>query len=271
MEVKKFKQFGNGAVYALVTSDGKIVETTDTFLPYYTIQAVGRRTNSLINPEYGSRKDRWMIGVSVSSGCPVGCKFCATGSKFYGHLTAEEMLEQINFIVDKNNISPNDSRQFKILFTRMGEPALNYEELCKAIEIVKQKYPFAAIGLSTIGIRNPALLRWLELSKKYSDIQLQFSLHTTSAEQRDDIIPLKNKLSFEDIREFGKKWTEVENNKRRKITLNFTILEDNEFSVQKLKSLFSEEHFFIKLSPLNENDITRKNNLKGLIKERNIG
>ena len=58
MEVKKHKKFGNGYVYALTTSKGKLVETTDTFLPYYTINAVGRRTNALIAPKFASRSDR---------------------------------------------------------------------------------------------------------------------------------------------------------------------------------------------------------------------
>lgn len=270
MKVKKFKQFGNGFVYALLTKQDKLVETTDTYLPYYTINAVGRRTNSLITPEFATRADRWMIGISVSSGCPVGCKFCATGNKFYAHLTAEEMLEQVEFIVGKNpGFDPLKSKEFKILFTRMGEPALNYQEVNRAVEMIKEKYPNAVIGLSTIGVANPAIETWLGLSKKYRDIQMQFSIHTTSEEERNELIPLKNKLDYGQIRDFAARWMKVPNNKR-KISLNFTILVENEFSMEKIERYFPKEHFFIKLSPLNENKVTEKNKLKGLIEERNI-
>ncbi|MCK4670469.1 MAG: radical SAM protein [Nanoarchaeota archaeon] len=270
MKVKKVKQFGNGYVYALLTSSGKMVETTDTYLPYYTINAVGRRSNALIFPEFASRKDRWMIGISVSSGCPVGCKFCATGSKFFGHLSAEEMFEQVEFIVGKNkDFDPEKSKEFKVLFTRMGEPALNYPEVSQAIEMIKEKYPNAVIGLSTIGVDNPALEGWLEISKKYTDIQMQFSVHTTSEEERNELIPFKKKMNYEQIRDYAERWMKVPNNKR-KVALNFTILEGNEFSMEKLEEYFPKEYFFIKLSPLNENKITRKNNLKGVIEEQNL-
>ena len=40
LEVKK-REFANGAVYALQTKDGYPVEVTDTFLPFYTKDAVG--------------------------------------------------------------------------------------------------------------------------------------------------------------------------------------------------------------------------------------
>ncbi|MBW3011485.1 radical SAM protein, partial [Candidatus Woesearchaeota archaeon] len=259
MEVKKFKQFGNGFVYALLTKQNKLVETTDTYLPYYTINAVGRRSNSLISPEFATRADRWMIGISVSSGCPVGCKFCATGNKFYAHLTAEEMFEQVEFIVGKNpDYDPRKSKEFKVLFTRMGEPALNYPEVNQAIEMIKEKYPNAVIGLSTIGINNAALDGWLELSKKYKDVFMQFSLHTTSEDERNELIPFKKKMNYEQIRDYAERWMAVPNNKR-KVALNFTILEGNEFSMEKLEKYFPKENFFIKLSPLNENKITIKN------------
>ncbi len=44
-----------------------------------------------------------MIGVSCMSGCPVGCKFCATEKlKKFRNLTAEEIVSQVKFILDKN-------------------------------------------------------------------------------------------------------------------------------------------------------------------------
>ena len=91
----KMKEFTNGNVYALKTEDGYPLETTDTFLPYYTKDAIGNKQNCLNSNDIGSRKDRWMIGVSCMSGCPVGCKFCATGQlKKFRNLTSEEIEEQ---------------------------------------------------------------------------------------------------------------------------------------------------------------------------------
>jgi 23S rRNA (adenine2503-C2)-methyltransferase len=76
MEVKRFKKFKNGIVYAIELEDGALIETTDTFLPFYTKDAIGRHQNLLDNYELSDRSERWMVGVSVMSGCPVRCRFC---------------------------------------------------------------------------------------------------------------------------------------------------------------------------------------------------
>lgn len=49
MKIVKSKSFGNGIVYCLRLDDGMLVETTDTFLPYYTKDAIGRKQNFLDN------------------------------------------------------------------------------------------------------------------------------------------------------------------------------------------------------------------------------
>jgi 23S rRNA (adenine2503-C2)-methyltransferase len=101
MKVKKSKSFTNGTVYALETDDGYPIEVTDTFLPFYTKNAINNRTNKLTDYSVGDRSERWFCGVSVSSGCIVGCKFCATGQmKRYRFLTPEEIVEQVDFVVN---------------------------------------------------------------------------------------------------------------------------------------------------------------------------
>lgn len=80
-----------------------------------------------------------MIGISCMSGCPVRCKFCATGNMKaqYRRLTAEEMVEQVDFIRNLHpEIDTNSCKEFKINMTRMGEPALNWEEVQKAAKIL---------------------------------------------------------------------------------------------------------------------------------------
>ena len=133
-EVTK-REFANGVVYALHTADGYPIEVTDTFLPFYTKDAVGKHQNDLMDYNIGSRDERWMVGVSCMSGCPCRCKFCATGQlKRYRNLTAEEIVAQVEFILEKNNgRRPEDSKEFKINYTRMGEPFLNIEEDRKSV------------------------------------------------------------------------------------------------------------------------------------------
>lgn len=71
MILGKQKHFANGSVYKLLLKDLFPVETTDTFFPCYTKDAIGRKQNILCNNCLGDRSERWMIGISTMSGCPV--------------------------------------------------------------------------------------------------------------------------------------------------------------------------------------------------------
>ena len=194
MEIKKQKTFSNGIVYCLKLEDGKLIETTDTFLPYYTKDAIGRKQNLLDNTDLGNRLDRWMIGVSVMSGCPVGCKFCATGQmKGFRNLTADEIINQVVFAIEKSNCNPFNSKEFKINYIRMGEPFLNIECVKEAIHRISIMYPNTHHYISTIGIRGSDF-SWIK-----DNITLQISLHSLNELHRNKLIPFKNKMTIPEL------------------------------------------------------------------------
>lgn len=256
----KCKKFLNGIVYALKTEDGYPIEVTDTFLPYYTKDAIGRKQNNLINYELGSRSERFMIGVSCMSGCPVGCKFCATGQlRKFRNLTAEEIVEQVDFILNKNkDVDPTKSKEFKINYTRMGEPFLNINEVKKAIGIINERLPNAHHYISTIGIKGSDF-SWIK-----GNITLQISLHSLIEERRNWLIPFKNKLSIEELEQ-------IRTQSNLKTTLNLTLVDEKDFDMDVLKKNFDKDYFFIKLSPINVNRISEENNMgEGIIKGVNL-
>lgn len=259
MRIKKQKDFSNGSVYCLELEDGMLIETTDTFLPFYTKDAIGRKQNTLDSAELGSRSDRWMIGVSVMSGCPVRCKFCATGQmKGWRNLTWQEITTQVEFIIYKNNINPLDSKEFKINYTRMGEPFLNIENVKKAIEKISQHYPNAHHYVSTIGI-NGSDFSWVK-----DNITLQVSLHSLDEERRNWLIPYKDKMAISDL---GK----IETLSNLQTTLNLTLVDEKDFDINTLKNSFDPKKFFIKLSPINPNTTSEKNGLgNGVVKGVNL-
>lgn len=259
MEIKKFKEFKNGKVYCVALSDGKLIETTDTFLPFYTKFAINENTNKLKDNVLGDRHDRWMIGVSCMSGCPCRCKFCATGQmKGYRNLTADEIVSQVEFIINNNpDYNPNDSKEFKINYTRMGEPFLNIENVKKAIEIIDSKYKNVHHYVSTIGVKNSDF-SWIK-----DNITLQISLHSLNEDTRNDLIPFKNKMTIEEL-------GQIRTNSNLKTTVNLTLVDVNDFDIETLKKYFDPKYFFIKLSPLNPNVISDKNHLSGVIHSDNI-
>jgi len=256
----KHRKFANGIVYALHTEDGYPIEVTDTFLPFYTKDAIGRKQNKLSSYELADRTQRWMIGVSCMSGCPVRCKFCATGKlKKYRNLTAEEIVEQVKFILDKNPIyNPKDSQEFKINYTRMGEPFLNIDEVKKAINLINEMYPNVHHYISTIGIANSDF-SWIK-----DNITLQISLHSLDEERRNWLIPFVRKMSIEEL---GK----IRTKSKLKTTINLTLVDEDDFDIKKLNEYFDKDYFFVKLSPINKNTISEENEMgDGIIEGVNL-
>lgn len=260
MKIVTCKKFANGAVYLLKTEDGYPVETTDTFLPYYTKNAVGRKQNALTSGDIGSRSERWMVGVSTMSGCPVRCKFCATAQlKKWRNLTAQEIIAQVCTMVCLNGgyEEARKAREFKINYTRMGEPFLNIEAVREAIAEIDGVIPNAHHYVSTIGIQGSDF-SWVK-----DDITLQISLHSFDEKKRNWLIPYNRKMT---IPELG----QIRTQSHLKTTLNLTLVDETDFDIGKLRAWFDPEFFFIKLSPLNENMISNKNGLSGIIHQKNL-
>lgn len=257
------REFTNGKVYMLKTEDGYPLEVTDTFLPYYTKDCINENTNKLHNAVVGTRNDRWMIGVSCMSGCPVHCQFCATGQlKRWRNLTAEEIFEQVKFILDLNKEAwnPKDSKEFKINYTRMGEPFLNIENVKKAMKMIDKYLPEVRIHhyISTVGLRGSDF-SWIK-----DNITLQVSLHSLDEERRHNLIPIKNLMSIEEL-------GQIRTESALKTTVNMTLVDTADFDINILKKYFDTDHFFIKLSPINENEVSKANEMgAGIIKSTNL-
>lgn len=238
-EIKK-KEFANGVVYLLHTDDGYPIEVTDTFLPYYTKDAIGEHQNALHDANLGSRKERWMVGVSTMSGCPVQCKFCATAKlKKRRNLTANEIAYQVIYVIMKQDsqlyidLISGKVKEFKINYTRMGEPFLNIEAVKKAIKLINILFPNVNVHhyISTIGIEG-ADYSWIS-----DNITLQFSVHSFIESYRDWLIPYKHKITLE---EMGK----VRTSSKLKTTLNLTLARPEDFSIEELKRNFDKDKFF---------------------------
>jgi 23S rRNA (adenine2503-C2)-methyltransferase len=255
----KHKEFANGIVYALKTEDNFLIEVTDTFLPSYTKDAIGQKQNILHDTKIGSRKERWMIGVSTMSGCPVRCKFCATGAmKKYRNLTSQEIVEQVEFVLSKRTERFQEAFEHKINYTRMGEPFLNIDNVKDAIFKIDEKYPKTHHYISTIGIIGSDF-SWIK-----DNITLQISVHSLKNEKRNWLIPYKNKMTLEQL-------SNIRTKSNLKTTINMTLVEEGDFDIEELKRLFDKNRFFIKLSPINKNTISEKNNMgNGAIQGINI-
>ncbi len=199
-----------------------------------------------------SRKEKWVIIVSSMFGCPIDCKFCDAGKSFQGPLSTEEIIAQVDHIVKNHIPSGNiDSKKFKVQFARMGEPALNDNVIDAILEIPRRYYVKNYMPcISTVAPAGRE--EWFEEILKINheilngSFQMQFSIHSTDEDYRDFLIPAK-KWTLEEIADYGERF----HIGGRKVTLNFAVGSENPIDVEKLRSIFSPEHFAIKVTPLN--------------------
>lgn len=200
------------------------------------------------------RQEKWVLIVSTLLGCNVGCTMCDAGGWYKGKLSAQEILQQIDYLVSHRFPDRRiPIQKFKIQFARMGEPAFN-----PAVLEVLQQLPtiYHAPGLlpslSTIAPRgcDDFFAGLLTIKNQYyaaGRFQLQFSIHSTDPKVRDNMIPVK-KWSFTEIAAYGEKFHTEQD---KKISLNFALAKDAPFDPKVLKQYFDPAIFLIKLTPIN--------------------
>ena len=210
-----------------------------------------------------SRTEKWVLIISTSLGCRVGCRFCDAGGYYKRTLTEKEIFSQIDYLVKRRfpeNVIP--VKKFKIQFARMGEPSFNYEVL-KVLRRLRVIYDVPGLlpCISTIAPvgSEEFFARLFEIKKEFypENFQLQFSIHTTDEELRDWLIPFK-KWSLSDIGRYGSKFY---NKGSRKITLNFALGDTFPVDPEVLLKYFEPDKFLLKITPVNPTFRALRNNL----------
>lgn len=148
----------------------------------------GNIIESVIIPE----EKRVTLCVSTQVGCPLDCKFCATGLMGYKkNLTAGEIFDQ--YLMAQRGY---DREITNIVYMGMGEPLLNYKNTVKSLEIFGSELTtgisLRKITVSTSGI--PAKIR--ELADTGMKVKLAFSLHSCFEGMRSKIMPINDKYSL---------------------------------------------------------------------------
>jgi len=152
--------------------------------------------------KYLTYEDRTVICCSTQSGCPVGCRFCGAGDYFVRSLSAEEIVSQPEYLLQFKGIDAQKIGRFQIMVMSMGEPLLNFKNLERAFEIMHEKYPNARLLISTIG-PNVDYEPVLEMCERIPTVGLQFSVHESTNERRNKLIPFVKKLTLEQIAGIG--------------------------------------------------------------------
>ena len=156
--------------------------------------------------KYPTYEDRTVICCSTQSGCAVGCRFCGAGDYFVRSFTAQEIVSQPKHLLESTNIDPSDIKKLQIMFMSMGEPMNNFDALAEACRILYNLYPHARLLISTSAPRNfEAFKKLRQLSQEIPTIGLQFSVHESTDDARQKLIPTPT-MTLHEIAVEGVEW-----------------------------------------------------------------
>lgn len=130
--------------------------------------------------------DRKTACISSQVGCPVGCRFCASGlGGLDGNLTAGQIVEQ----VWRLGSLPETGRVSNVVFMGMGEPLSNFDNVVRAVRTLHAEWGMGIsarkITISTVGL--PAQIR--RLADIDLPVTLALSLHAPNDALRKKLIP----------------------------------------------------------------------------------
>lgn len=190
---------------------------------------------------YPTYAERTVICCSTQSGCPVGCRFCGAGDAFIRSLSSDEIVSQPAYLLDQIDCEPGDIGRLQIMFMSMGEPLLNLKNLTAAIHKLHARYPRAALLISTSA---PAIdySAVRKVSLDIPTVGLQFSVHESTDEKRNALIPFAAKLSLSEIATEGTAWFDVVG---RKPFFNYCAHDGNssDCDADRIRSLFDPSVF----------------------------
>lgn len=190
--------------------------------------------------KYPDCETRTVICCSTQSGCPVGCKFCGTGEEFIRNLTTDEIVDQVEIILQECGVDPSNIRRLQFMFMSMGEPMYNFDNVAEALRRLAADYPHAELLVSTVAPETrSSYAAFFALSRELPKIGLQVSVHASTDEARDRLIPWKPKLNLAQIVDLGRRWFEHVADGRRPF-FNYCVGPDNatEDDADRLLALF---------------------------------
>ena len=164
--------------------------------------------------------DRRTACVSSQVGCPVGCRFCASGMNgVKGNLTAAQIVEEVYRL--NLALQPLGERVTNIVFMGMGEPLANYAAVMQSIRILHDpkcsNLGARRITISTVGV--PPKIR--QLATESLPLNLALSLHAPNEPLRKELIPWAEHFALDDILDACRHYFDQTG---REITLEYILL-----------------------------------------------
>jgi 23S rRNA (adenine2503-C2)-methyltransferase len=191
------------------------------------------------------RDGRRSLCLSSQSGCPLTCRFCATGSMRFGrNLTAWEILDQALHFRRMTAVD-------HAVFMGMGEPLMNLDSVLAACaRLPDLGITHRRTAISTVG--------WIpgidQLTADPRPIRLALSLHAADEALRSELMPVNDRYSLRDVLAACRRHYE---RKRRKVFVEYVMLggvNDSHVQARQLADVLEPWIYKVNLIPFNPTD-----------------
>jgi len=157
--------------------------------------------------------------LSSQVGCALKCSFCATGLMgLKRNLRTHEIVAQVLLMGDLHRW--RDSR-FNLVFMGMGEPLANLSPVLDSIRILHDT-PGLGLGARRVTVSTSGVVPGIrELAAEGLPVGLAVSLHATTDELRDQLVPINRRWPLRELlsaaRDYGR-------TTGRRVTLEYTLM-----------------------------------------------
>ncbi len=212
---------------------------------------------------YIPEQDRGTLCISSQVGCTLTCTFCHTGTqRLVRNLTAGEIVSQVLIARDRlgewparlaeaTDVPASGRYITNVVLMGMGEPLYNFDNVRKAVDAISDGDGLSLskrrITLSTSGVV-PEIVR----AGEEIGTMLAISLHATTDEIRNRLVPLNKKYPIEQLLQACRDYPGLSN--ARRITFEYVMLKgvnDSVADAKRLVRLLSSIPAKVNLIPFN--------------------
>ena len=193
--------------------------------------ADGRRQE--IETVYIPEADRGTLCISSQVGCTLTCTFCHTGTqRLVRNLTAGEILGQVMFARDRlrewpdeialNPAPPSGMRYItNVVLMGMGEPLFNFDNVRTAM-LIAADGDGVSLSKRRITLSTSGVVPMIPRAGADIGTMLAISLHGTTDEIRDRLVPLNRKYPIAALLDACRSYPGLSN--ARRITFEYVTL-----------------------------------------------
>ena len=224
----------------------------------------GLQIESVLLPH---KDGRFTVCVSTQVGCPLACKFCATGKMgLKRNLDYNEMIEQVLFF--SRYLAKENKKVSNVVYMGMGEPFLNYDNVMKSIKYINE---YLQIGARRISVSTSGILEGIKkLSDEKMQINLAISLHAPNDKLRSELMPINKGFNI------AKVLAEVDNyiiKTGRRVMFEYLMIRgvnDQPKHALELADLMRKHLYMVNLISYNPTDVFKASSSKDIKKFREI-